>query len=195
MRRPTKWYSDYRHCREYHIEARRRSYEMSKMRFAVGTDKRTLTVRRTFSAPKSKVWQAFANPALLAQWWGPRGWETEIKHMDFSDGGYWHYGMRCTDIEQSDWYGKASWGRATYKNITPQESFEYTDAFCDENGKIAGDMPVARTIVELTESEGATTVTSTTVYETTEALAQVLEMGMREGLTQTWDKLEELVEN
>lgn len=166
---------------------------MSKMIFTVGDDGRTLTVRRTFKAPKSAVWRAFSDPALLAQWWGPRGWETEIKHMDFSDGGYWHYGMKCTDIQQGDWYGKTSWGHGTYQNINPQDSFEYTDAFSDENGTINPDMPIARTIVELTESGGATTVTSTTIYDTAEALAQVLEMGMKEGLTQTWDRLAELV--
>jgi len=164
---------------------------MYKTKFTVAGDKKTLVVERAFDATRSKVWDAFTNPKLLAKWWGPRGWETEIRHMEFSDGGYWHYGMKCIDPAQKDWYGNTSWGKATYKNIKPQDSFEYTDMFCDENGVTTPGMPVARSTLTFTEVGGITTVTSRTEYETPEALAQVLKMGMEEGLSQTWDRLDE----
>lgn len=168
---------------------------MNKTIFTVDSDRKTLIVKRAFNATRSKVWEAFTNPELLKKWWGPRGWETEIKHMDFSDGGYWHYGMKCKDPAQKEWYGNTSWGKATYKDIRPQDSFEYTDVFCDANGRTTPGMPVSHTILTFAEAGGVTTVTSKTEYETPEALAQVLEMGMEEGLSQTWDRLEESLSN
>lgn len=166
---------------------------MNKTVFTVASDRKTLIVERRFNARKSKVWDAYTRPELVAKWWGPRGWETEIKHMDFSDGGYWHYGMRCLDPEQGEWYGKTTWGKATFENIKPQDSFEYTDEFCDENGVVTPGMPTSRTVLILKEENGVTTVTGRTEYETPEALAQVLEMGMEEGFSQTWDRLEEFL--
>ena len=166
---------------------------MSKTTFTVGEDKRTLTAERTFAAPQTKLWQAFADPAKLARWWGPRGWETEIKHMDFQKGGYWHYGMKCVDPAQGDWFGKVSWGKGTFGTVHPQDLFEYVDAFCDEHGVVTPGMPVATTTMRFAEKAGATKVTSTTVYPTAEALSQVLNMGMEQGFSETWDRLDEFV--
>lgn len=33
-----------------------------------------LVVARQFSAPKTAVWAAFVEPEIIAQWWGPHGW-------------------------------------------------------------------------------------------------------------------------
>src|ERR1043165_2191155 len=109
---------------------------MGETKFTIQDDKKTLVVERTFKAPRSKVWAAWTTPELFTQWWGPRGWTTEVKHMEFKDGGYNHYGMKCVDPEQKDWYGKYSWGKSTYSNIDAENSFDYTDEFCDEHGNV-----------------------------------------------------------
>ena len=168
---------------------------MEKTTFTVSDDKKTLIVERTFNAPKSTVWRAYSDPEMLARWWGPRGWQTEIKHMDFSNGGYWHFGMKCVDPAQEEWYGKTSWGRASFSNIQPQDSFEYVDQFCDENGVVAPGMPVAKATLTLTEVGGGTKVTIVTEYDSAETLKQVLEMGMEEGFAETWQKLAEFLED
>jgi uncharacterized protein YndB with AHSA1/START domain len=164
---------------------------MSETTFRVAEDGKTLVVERTFDAPKSRVWKAYSTRELLERWWGPRGWETLIKHLAFEDGGTWHYGMKCVDESQGEWFGKTSWGMFTYANIRPEDSFEYTDVFCDEEGDPTPGMPSSQTLVRLVERDGKTTVTTTTRYDSEEALSQVLEMGMKEGLTQTLDKLDE----
>lgn len=168
---------------------------MEKTTFTVGDDKKTLIVARTFHAPKSKVWRAYSDPKILARWWGPRGWETEIKHMDFSNGGCWHYGMKCMDPAQEEWYGKTSWGRASFSTIQPQDSFEYVDEFCDENGVVTPGMPQAKTTLTLVEDNGGTRVTLVTEYDSAETLRQVLEMGMEDGFAETWQKLAEFFED
>lgn len=166
---------------------------MNETKFKVGEDKQTLVVERLFDAPRDKVWDAYTKPELLARWWGPNGWETEIKHMDFSVGGYWHYCMRCVDKAQGDFYGMESWGRGDYTAISAPDSFSYDDAFSNEAGEPNPDMPVSHTRVELNEEADKTRLTSTTRYDNPEALSQVLAMGLEEGLKQTLDNLENLV--
>jgi len=163
---------------------------MSKTQFTVGDDKKTLIVERTFEAPKDKVWEAHSNPDILRKWWGPKGWETQIKHMDFREGGYWHYGMKCMDKAQGEWFGKVSWGKATYGKISPKDSLEFTDIFCDEAGVPTPNMPTSHSVMTLVERGGRTTLLVKTTYVSPEALDQVLKMGMEEGYSQTLDNLE-----
>ena len=165
---------------------------MRETKFTILDDEKTLVVERTFPAPRSNVWAAWTTPELFAKWWGPRGWTTEVKHMDFQPGGYLLYGMKCEDPQQTDWYGKYSWGKSVYDQIDAENSFSYTDYFSDENGVVTPGMPVMKIDLVFAEVDGETSVTSTGVFESPEALKQVIEMGMKEGLTQTWDRLEEL---
>ena len=163
---------------------------MNRTKFTVGEDKKTLVVERQFAATKSNVWRAYTDPELLRQWWGPKGWTTDIKHMDFSVGGYWHYCMRCIDKSQGDFFGMESWGKGTYTGISPEDSFSYDDEFCDERGNALPGMPMAHVTISLTAEKGSTLLTCTSRYDTADALTQVLEMGMEQGFTQTLDNLE-----
>lgn len=153
-----------------------------------------LTIQRTFDAPQDIMWRAWADPEVFAKWWGPRGWETQISQFEFAPGGSMLYGMTCKDSNQTDWFGKTSWGKAVYKTVTPKDEFVYTDYFCDENGTITEGMPATDVSVKLEEVDGKTIVTSVGTYANEEALMQVLAMGMEEGVSQTWDRLGELVE-
>ncbi|WP_254533033.1 SRPBCC family protein [Natrinema gelatinilyticum] len=46
-----------------------------------------LTVRRTFNAPRERVWRAFTDPDELAQWFVPEGMEAEVHALDPVPGG------------------------------------------------------------------------------------------------------------
>jgi uncharacterized protein YndB with AHSA1/START domain len=58
---------------------------------------RSLVVSREFVAPRELVWDAFADPSQVAQWWGPRGFSTKIEEMDFRVGGAWRQVMHGPD--------------------------------------------------------------------------------------------------
>jgi uncharacterized protein YndB with AHSA1/START domain len=160
----------------------------------VTKDGKNLIIETLVSAPKDKVWKAYTTPALFSKWWGPKGWTTTVKHMEFKPGGYLLYGMKCEDKNQTDWYGKYSWGRSNYETITPNDNFTYTDYFCDENGNVTEGMPATKIDLSFEEVDGKTKVTSVGTYETEEGLATVLEMGMEEGIKQTLDRLGDLLE-
>ena len=113
--------------------------------------------------------------------------------MDFTEGGSLLYGMKCEDPQQTDWFGKYSWGKSTYTRINPENSFAYTDEFTDENGTPTPGMPSMDIEVALYDENGSTRMVSTTTFSSPETLKQILDMGMKEGLVQTWDRLEEFV--
>ncbi len=163
------------------------------MTFDANPETKKLTVERVFSAPLEKVWAAWTTPEVFEKWWGPRGWETTVPHMDFSNGGYLLYGMKCVDPEQQDWFGKESWGKATFDNIIDHESFTYLDQFTDSEGNPTPDMPQIPVTIRFMDEDGKTRVISESIFNSSEDLKQVMDMGMEQGLRQTWDRLEEIL--
>lgn len=48
-------------------------------------------------ATPEDVWAAFADPARLAGWWGPEGWESRFEAFDFRPEGEWRFAARAPD--------------------------------------------------------------------------------------------------
>ncbi|SDE64566.1 Uncharacterized conserved protein YndB, AHSA1/START domain [Paenibacillus sp. UNCCL117] len=159
------------------------------MQFTV--DGSVLTMERVFQAPPELVFQAFTEAEHLKQWWGPRGWTLTVCNVDFRPGGVWHYCMKCMDENQGDFYGMESWGKAVYKEIYPVEKFVYVDYFSDAEGNEAEGMPSTEVTMTFTAHEGGTKVISQAQYASEESLQTVIDMGMQQGITETWDRLEE----
>ena len=162
---------------------------MSNMLFE--TKGQELVMERVFDAPRELVFAAFTEAEHLKNWWGPRGWELTACNIDFREGGAWHYCMKCMDQNQGDFYGMESWGKAVFHEIVAGEKFVYTDYFSDADGNVSEGMPAALSTVLFEEVDGKTKVTSLVKYPTEEELKKVLEMGMQQGITETWDRLGE----
>ena len=58
---------------------------------------REIVCTRVFAAPRETVFAAFADPARLAQWWGPDGFTNTIHEFDLRPGGRWRFTMRGPD--------------------------------------------------------------------------------------------------
>ncbi|WP_350338970.1 SRPBCC family protein [Paenibacillus sp. UMB4589-SE434] len=52
-----------------------------------------LVSRRKFYAPRSVVYQAWTEPELLAEWWGPDGFTNTFHSFDLRPGGVWELTM------------------------------------------------------------------------------------------------------
>ncbi|GIP22124.1 SRPBCC domain-containing protein [Paenibacillus sp. J22TS3] len=148
-------------------------------------------IERIFNAPRELVFKAFSEAEHLKNWWGPRGWTVPVCHVDFRPGGVWHYCMKCEDKNQGDFYGMESWGKGVYHEIVNGEKIVYTDYFSDADGNEAPGAPSSTTTVIFEDADGKTKVTSRSKYDSIEAVKAVMDMGMEEGITQTWDRLEE----
>lgn len=157
---------------------------------------KTLTVERVLKAPRDKVWKAWTNAEEFVKWWGPRGWETTVKEMNFTEGGRLLYGMKCMDEKQTDWYGQESWGLSVYSKIDEPNGFTYTDQFCDSEGIVNTDMPTMVIDMKFEElPDGSTKIISYSEFASEDDLKKVTDMGMEQGLKETWDRLDELVSN
>ncbi len=153
------------------------------------TDRETrqFIVERVFPAPRALVFAAFTQAKHLIHWWGPKGWNLTACNMDFRVGGIWHYCMTGPN-------GEESWGKAVYETINEPENFTYMDYFSDAAGNIAEGMPGMNIRMEFIElPDGKTQILSSTQFDSVEDIEKVLTMGMVEGLTETWDRLEDYV--
>jgi uncharacterized protein YndB with AHSA1/START domain len=150
-----------------------------------------LTLERVFDAPRELVFKVFSEAEHLKHWWGPRGWTLTVCNIDFRPGGVWHYCMKCINEKQVDFFGFESWGKAVYEEIVKPEKISYVDYFSDADGNVTEGMPSSQITMTLVELEGKTKLISRAQYASTEALKTVLDMGMEQGITETWDRLEE----
>lgn len=152
-----------------------------------------LVLEREFDAPKDLVFRAFSQSEHLKQWWGPRGWILTVCNIDFKIDGIWHYCMKCIDQNQGDFYGFESWGKAVYKEIIQNEKIAYIDYFSDADGNEAEGMPSTYVTLLFEENGGKTKLINRAEYSSQESLKTVLDMGMEQGITETWDRLEEFL--
>ena len=151
-------------------------------------------IRRSFNAPRARVWQAWTDPDQLLHWWGPQGFKTVSTKVDLRPGGIFHY---CLESPE----GQAMWGKFIYREIAPEERLVFIVSFSDDNAGLSrhplheGWPLQIFSTVTFSETDGNTTVTIRWVpYEATDAEREVFEKGapsMQAGWTGTLDRLED----
>lgn len=152
-----------------------------------------LVIEYLANGPLEKVWRAYAEKDWFEKWWGPEGWETTVKEFSFVPGGRVHYGMKCIDENQGEWFGQTSWGLMEIQEVTDSKSFTYKDYFSDEAGTLNKDMPTLTITNEFLEEDGKTKIVSTSFADSTEQIEELVKMGMIEGFSSQLNKLDTLV--
>lgn len=56
---------------------------------------RSFLTSRLLDAPRSRVFEAFRDPARLARWWGPKGFTNTFALFEFHAGGVWRFTMHA----------------------------------------------------------------------------------------------------
>lgn len=154
--------------------------------FVVDKAKNRITVQREFAAKRQLVWDCHTKSELLDRWFAPTPLTTRTKHMDFREGGYWHYAMTTPD-------GQSFWSRQDYQTINPIDGYAALDGFSDESGAVNPDLPRARWDVSFTDAQDRTLVTTLVQYDSAQDVQKVIDMGLKEGLTATLERLDELL--
>ena len=155
---------------------------MSRNNLVVERENKKLTMSRVFDAPRQKVWEAFTDPGLIVQWWGPSYLTTTVDKMELKPGGAWRFVQRD---EEGNEYGF----RGEYIEVVPPEKLTYTFEFEPMAGHVSTD-----TITLAEQPDGRTKVVTTTVFDTVEDLDGMIQSGMEDGANESWDRLTELVE-
>lgn len=134
-----------------------------------------MTVVAQFAAPVARVWAAYADPRQIERFWGPPEWPATFTRHDFEVGGRSEYVMNGPD-------GQTSRGYWEFLSLDKPRAFEVKDGFMREDGTPASDMPTMRMRFTFEPHEGGTRMVTVTTFPSLEALEQLLEMGMEEGM-------------
>jgi len=156
--------------------------------FLVDKDNNTLTIVREFNAERQLVWDCYTKKELLDQWFSPKPFTTKTKSMNFKNGGHWHYAM--IDPEGTEY-----WGYTEYYDINPIDYYRTIDYFCDSEGIVNHDLPSANWKVTFNDKDKNSTVTTVVTYDSLNDLETIINMGMKEGMISTLEKLDELLLN
>ncbi len=154
---------------------------MSKINFVAEPGKQEIIVTSVFDAPRDLVFKASTDPDLVADWWGPRNLTTKVEKMETRPGGAWR-------IVQRDPQGNVYAFHGVYHETTPPERIVQTFEYEGMPGHVLLD------ICTLEESNGRTTLTDKSIFLSVEDRDGMLESGMREGMSESMERLGELLE-
>lgn len=146
----------------------------------------TLSLVADYGVPPARVWQLWADPRQLERWWGPPTWPATFEQHDFTVGGESTYFMTGPDGEKA-----RGWWRFTA--LDEPKSLEIEDGFSDDTGAPNPAMPTMRMRVDIEETGSGSRMTITTYYRDAKEMAQLVEMGMVEGITGAAGQIDSLL--
>ena len=92
-----------------------------------------VVVERSFDAPVDLIWQMWTDPEHFKAWYGPDGATIPVAKMDVRVGGT---RLVCMEV-QSPAGPMQMWFTGEYREVIENERLVYTEAMCDENGKLS----------------------------------------------------------
>lgn len=151
------------------------------------TEGNELRYEHLLDAPRANVWCCWTEPELLARWFGPRAWTTEVRLLEPRPGGTSHIVVHGPNGERTD-------GVAVFLEADPEQRLVFTNAFAP--GWIPSSRPAVvpfmTTIVEMSDADGRTRYVVRALHWTEEARRQHSEMGFHEGWAEATSQLEAL---
>lgn len=146
-------------------------------------DALTLTVVGDYPVPVERLWEAYADPRQLERFWGPETWPATFTRHDVAVGGRSEYYMTGPD-------GSTSRGWWRFVAVEPGRRMEVEDGFAHEDGRPNDDMPAMRMVFTFEPTATGSRFTSVTHFPSLEAMQQLTEMGMVEGMRSALGQLD-----
>ena len=147
----------------------------------------SMTVVADFAASPERVWQLWSDPRQLERWWGPPTYPATVDAHDLRPGGRVEYHMTGPE-------GEAHRGFWEVAEVQPPHRPVFRDGFANADGTQNTDLPMFTGRVRIDEiGHGRTRMSIESVFPSTEAMEQVLAMGMEEGLTQAVGQIDAIL--
>lgn len=140
---------------------------------------REIRIERIFNASRDRVWKAFTDPSLVAQWWG-RGNKLDIERMEVTRGGHWRF------VEHSNDGTHGFEGR--FSEVIPPERIVRTFEWDGMPGHVALE---TLTLEDL--GDGRTRIVSTSLFHTTDDRDGMIQSGMEGGLNESYAALDRVL--
>ena len=142
-----------------------------------------IVITRMLEAPRELVWEAWTNPKLLAEWWGPRGFTNPVCEVNLRVGGALRIHMRAPN-------GTIFPMRGVFQEIVKPEKLVFTNIAVDSE-----DRPVLDgvTTVTFVDQGGRTELILKTWAVAMVDYAAAYLQGMETGWTMSIEKLAEML--
>lgn len=157
---------------------------------------RDFVLTRVFDAPRERVFAMWADPARLAEWWGPKVFTTPVCEIDFRVGGAFRIVMRAPDGTDYPIKGVHLDIVEPERIVASQDLSEHPDSWHDlinPNRPKGAGRPAFEAVqsVFFEEEGGRTKLTIHARFESPEIRDAMVKMGMNEGWNQSLDRLDE----
>lgn len=152
-------------------------------------DKLTMSITTELAADADRAWQMWSDPRLLEKWWGPPTYPATFVEHDFRPGGIVNYFMTGPE-------GDKHGGQWLMTAVEAPHRLEFESRFAEENGEPSPAMPVTMIRVDISDAEasdGVTRMTIESTFASPEAMEQLIEMGMDEGMALAMGQIDELL--
>jgi uncharacterized protein YndB with AHSA1/START domain len=150
----------------------------------------TMTVIADFNASLQRLWDAYVDPRQISKFWGPPEWPATFTQHDVFPGGRSNYVM--TGPDGSSHGGFWEWIDVKYPE-GEGASFEVRDGFSRPDGTPNTEMPTMRMVFHFEPTDAGSRVITTTFFNSAEELAQLLEMGMEEGMRAAMGQIDDVL--
>jgi uncharacterized protein YndB with AHSA1/START domain len=147
---------------------------------------RTMTLEAEFDASPERVWQLWADPRQLERWWGPPTYPATFTRHDLAPGSRVEYHMTGPTGDQHHGYWEVL-------EANPPHELVFRDGFANADGTPNSDLPMNTARVRIEQVGARTRMSIESVFPSTEAMEQVLAMGMEEGLTQAVGQIDAIL--
>jgi uncharacterized protein YndB with AHSA1/START domain len=147
----------------------------------------TMTLEAEFTASPERVWQLWADPRQLERWWGPPTYPATFTRHALAPGSRVEYHMTGPEGDQPRGYWDVL-------EVDAPRRLVFRDGFANADGTPNTDMPVftGRVRIEPVD-DGRTRMSIENVFPSTEAMEQMLAMGMEQGLTQAVGQIDAIL--
>lgn len=146
----------------------------------------TMTVIADFAAPVQRLWDAYADPRQIEQFWGPPTYPAKFTRHDMIAGGRTEYVMTGPNGEKAP-------GHWDFVSVDAPQGFEVIDGFSNEDGSDNTDMPSMRMTFDFEATDVGSRLTTVTYFGSAEQLEQLLAMGMEQGMTEAMGQIDDVL--
>jgi len=138
-----------------------------------------LVVSGEFLAPRDLLFRAYVDPDLLRQWLGPRRLTMTIDRFDPRDGGIWRFIHSGEDTDHG-FHGVFHGDPSRERIVWTFEPEDFPGHVCLET-------------ITFGERGDVTVVRQNTVYQSVEDRDAAVASGMKEGINESMERLDELL--
>ena len=147
--------------------------------FTAEPGKQEVAMTAFLDAPRDKVYQAYVDPKLIPQWWGPASLTTRVDKIDVRPGGIWRFIQRDARGNEFAFHG--------FYHLVSPERMVYTFEFEGAPGQVMLET------AEFIEYNGKTKVVVVDVFQSLADRDAAVQSGMEAGATDSMERFAEVL--